>query len=721
MKRSQRPQLLRASTLPKREDIPSKLPCRGWQILHELMAGLKDETRSKRQAQSMHSIIQQFQANGPLLKQKKQPPKVPSVQQLIKRVQYVQKYRKLRNEMINQRINAGLEKMKAAGIELRNTILKELGINATISESEVSQYSRIEPHLRTLSERQYLLYWIESKIPKDGIIDNLFRRCDFDKKMAFVAGLKYRHYPSSSAMVWQNDIAQEFFILISGKVGVYVNNVFSNKDNNDRADYDTKGNCVATINTGFSFGEAALKGGDSTRAATIIAEEDSEVLIASRELFEDIVKQFNESNKAMVVGLLSNVWPFKGLRQEVLDKMGTCFDLVNLNADVEVFTQGKAAENIYVIIEGGCKEILYFHSKKNKSNEQNGFKKPPLPRQNGAICHSSGIVVSQFDGKRLLGAFEILKHEFCATSIVTSGIVQGLKAQLAKFFYHIQSCPVLRRRITRSAKLHRMLVDQRKEQYFASRGNQDLKMSISFAMENRSYVHTPRSFLNKVKKKRQALTKSNETKAEFEDMLQKQERNYESYNERELYEIHLKKVAENELKYYTKERKVLSDLMQEKLKIDLKRLEKVDEKIEEYSARYKEKAISARLNDIGNHKGKNKRKRSQTMKMKQNSIIMETLKLKQYREKWKYFEGRFVRSCVDTDKTMQRSDDKRSDYRKLKYDGVNGMGCLRMKNGNDRRSKLDFYAGKGTPMIAHKKRLLPRDQYLMELKRHKIQ
>ena len=225
-------------------------------------------------------------------------------------------------------------------------------------------------------------------------------------------------------------------------MGVFVNNTYLMEES--CANFESKRDCMTFITAGYSFGEDTMNGTNSTYAATIIAEENSEVLIASRELFEEIIDECNKENKKMVIGFIRDIWPFKGLQQQVLDKMGECFDLITMDADVELFTQHKSAKDIYILIEGECKEILYFYDKQQK-NENHDHElyctQLPSPRQH-VICNSSGIVISNIDEKRLLGAFETLKQVPCKTSIITTQICRVLKARLDKFIHHIESCDV---------------------------------------------------------------------------------------------------------------------------------------------------------------------------------------------------------------------------------------------------------------------------------------
>ena len=293
--------------LPKTDDIRKHGEmCRGWKILHELLRGLVDYNRKNRPTvkQKLLLIVREAAershyrrnvANTFLeiehsrmslmqVRQQKAQRYVPTVDELVKRIKYTKNYLKLKQSVGDQRIQHGLAKIKARGLEMRNSMITAMGV--TGQTTQVSRFARIEPHFRNASEKEYLLHWIETKIPPDGIIDKLFRRCDNATKIAFVAGLKYRYYSAQTGMVYQNDAAHEFFILISGLVGVYVNGDLSDLT----AEFATKGQQVAELPTGYSFGEAALKGKGSTRKATIIAEETSEVLIASQSLFDGIIR-----------------------------------------------------------------------------------------------------------------------------------------------------------------------------------------------------------------------------------------------------------------------------------------------------------------------------------------------------------------------------------------------------------------------------------------------
>ena len=608
---------------------------------------------------------------------------VPTVDQLVKRLKYTKNYLKLKKEVGDLRISEGLALMRAAGLELRNF---EAGDSHHLAK--VSRCARIRPHLRTLAEREYLLHWIESKLPEGGVIDNLFKRCDAPTKSAFVAGLKYRFFNHSTAMVYQNDEAHEFFILISGSVGVWVNKDLTIVRENI-ADFATKGTRVAVLPTGFSFGEASLKGDGAKRQASIIAEETCEVLIASSALFDAIIGQFNASSKATAIAALHGIWPFKGQRTDVLDKMGGCFDLVNVPPDMELYSQNKKTQNIYVLVEGECKELLYFQKAKAKKGEEQNpdgstrqvlrIKDPSAVKElephGHSICNSSAIVVSQFSEQRLMGAFEVMKELPCLTTIVTVGACKALKAQVPAFLRNIKACPVLRQRIVERARLQKVFVAERKEQYHKviQCPDADIRSLASFALNNRSYVHTPRALLNKnMRKKGISGSSGEENKSQHQigDLYQTQ---------------HIENISTETAVRPIQQQSVMSfNFEKEKLRLDLKSVSNVNEQIEQYSARYKERLSERqRRKQVRQRWGRrsrrpDKRKRSPRKKYQPLCIgkmsesdkwLLEGFTIRGVKEQRKMLKGRLYEAWQDTSRSLRESDSRRSEFHdRVKYE-----------------------------------------------------
>ena len=186
------------SLLPKAEHIRKRSISRGWKILQELIAGIRNHNEINRIKSLPTMLLVVAHATNMALSEYQQEKQVPSIQQLIKRAQYVKNYLRLRDEVITYKMHKGVSQIKAAGLQLRYSIFKEMGIDQNIFESAISRYSRIDPLLRTSSENQYLMRWIASKLPKNGIIDQFYKKCKYHQKLRFINGLKYRYYSSKS-------------------------------------------------------------------------------------------------------------------------------------------------------------------------------------------------------------------------------------------------------------------------------------------------------------------------------------------------------------------------------------------------------------------------------------------------------------------------------------------------------------------------------------------
>ncbi|WAR30403.1 KAPR-like protein, partial [Mya arenaria] len=159
-----------------------------------------------------------------------------------------------------------------------------------------------------------------------------------------------------------------FYIILAGKISIFI----LNKDRDGGNDGEEKdafgaigtlnkdgvldrsklGNFVTSLGTGFPFGEVALVSDDAIRTATIVAEEDTDLLVVDRALYNRAVRdvlaaEFEEKQAFIKTNDLFSSWTPKYKKQLTMAmyKEIYCYDSV-------LVKQGDQVNNIYFIISG---------------------------------------------------------------------------------------------------------------------------------------------------------------------------------------------------------------------------------------------------------------------------------------------------------------------------------------------------------------------------------
>lgn len=166
------------------------------------------------------------------------------------------------------------------------------------------------PALRRDNEIRVVLPWLRRKsdLLKDldnAILTDVIRNCAYLKACR------------DDVVIKQGDTGNSFFIMLTGRTSVFIDTTKTDeesaavvdestekgpddeklesgtgqKKNLDRSQY---GKFILHYEAGKSFGEVALMSEDSVRNATVIADEDTDLLVVSRELFNRSMKAKQE-------------------------------------------------------------------------------------------------------------------------------------------------------------------------------------------------------------------------------------------------------------------------------------------------------------------------------------------------------------------------------------------------------------------------------------------
>ncbi|XP_052806852.1 uncharacterized protein LOC128236072 [Mya arenaria] len=218
-----------------------------------------------------------------------------------------------------------------------------------------------KPDLRQDFEIQDLLPWLRKKSKlfstlKTEYLKDIVRSCSVGK------------YKRDDVIIKQGEIGDCFYIILAGKISIFI----LNKDRDGGNDGEEKdafgaigtlnkdgvldrsklGNFVTSLGTGFPFGEVALVSDDAIRTATIVAEEDTDLLVVDRALYNRAVRdvlaaEFEEKQAFIKTNDLFSSWTPKYKKQLTMAmyKEIYCYDSV-------LVKQGDQVNNIYFIISG---------------------------------------------------------------------------------------------------------------------------------------------------------------------------------------------------------------------------------------------------------------------------------------------------------------------------------------------------------------------------------
>ncbi|KAH9505366.1 hypothetical protein Btru_058524 [Bulinus truncatus] len=183
------------------------------------------------------------------------------------------------------------------------------------------------PDKRYDSEIHQLVPWLRSKAKlfrplKADMLADILRNCDYVTKNR------------DDVIIKQGDVGDCFYIVLHGKVTIYILNKDQMEGEVDDNNFDnilqyTKdghldrvklGYCVTSLESGAPFGDVALISDDNIRTASIVADERTDLLVVDRALYnrsvkEVMAKEFQEKTNFIKNNPLFSTWSPKYRKQ----------------------------------------------------------------------------------------------------------------------------------------------------------------------------------------------------------------------------------------------------------------------------------------------------------------------------------------------------------------------------------------------------------------------
>jgi len=138
---------------------------------------------------------------------------------------------------------------------------------------------------------------------KDNLLKSpVFRNLPADRIQEIVRKARCETVGPGAVVFREGDVAEHFYIINSGKVRVFVRHNGVERE-------------LAIRGAGEGFGEVALLTGES-RTATVVALEETELMIFSKELFDDIVREYPDISRTFMKEMRS--WLLRD--QEIIEE-----------------------------------------------------------------------------------------------------------------------------------------------------------------------------------------------------------------------------------------------------------------------------------------------------------------------------------------------------------------------------------------------------------------
>jgi cGMP-dependent protein kinase 1 len=214
----------------------------------------------------------------------------------------------------------------------------------------VSKNNKNLPNEKSFIDRVESLPEIKSatvfnKVPKDQsklLISSslkthyLFSGLDKDDMEILLAQMKFYSVPSDQIVFEQGAKGKKFYIIETGKLEVYRNNVKK-----------------TVLDQGKTFGEMALLT-DSARRATIKTIENSSLWGIGREQFRSAIKQINSKNFEVYKEFISNLQIFSHLPSDQIIKLAESVVQQSYSDNYRIICEGDEGMIIFIIKEGNA-------------------------------------------------------------------------------------------------------------------------------------------------------------------------------------------------------------------------------------------------------------------------------------------------------------------------------------------------------------------------------
>ena len=184
----------------------------------------------------------------------------------------------------------------------------------------------------------------------------------------------------------QDQLGTAFYVSLTGKVSVWIEEHYKDKDQITNTDSSTKssikrditdglGKCVTILPEGTHFGERALENDDSKRMASVVTDEDlTELIIISKVDYHNLISVMLSAENMNKVAVLRKTDIFSDFDVLHLNIMAKFMEQKIFKIDEVLFTAGTKAVEMVICSCGECRveiniEQMPYKSKKEKKHK----------------------------------------------------------------------------------------------------------------------------------------------------------------------------------------------------------------------------------------------------------------------------------------------------------------------------------------------------------------
>ncbi|GAB1600134.1 cGMP-dependent protein kinase egl-4-like [Argonauta hians] len=218
------------------------------------------------------------------------------------------------------------------------------------------------PNLRQQFECEELVGWFKSRVQKifhnlkTETITDVIRNCKFERKKA------------NSLIIKQGEIGEKMFIVLKGLLSIYVQELLNDVDQLNLInsmcngefleDRSILGEYKASTGASSVVGELALIKKDCVRIASVVVDEETDLIVIDQELYnrsvrETLERDYIERRKFVLDNPL-----FKGLTHKVKRQLIICLKKESYQYGNTIVRQGSPLEKTYFILEGEVEVII---------------------------------------------------------------------------------------------------------------------------------------------------------------------------------------------------------------------------------------------------------------------------------------------------------------------------------------------------------------------------
>lgn len=179
---------------------------------------------------------------------------------------------------------------------------------------------------KTLADRQMISDALNSHF--------LFKNIQGDERNILIDEMKHYSIDAKEVIFEQGKSGESFFVLVSGKLAVLVNN-----------------NQINEISPGTGFGEYALID-NCARTATVLTVKKSVLWGLDRKTFKKSIEALNASNYAENRQFLDSVPLFQILTKKQKDAIMSAMTTQNWTAGEKIIKEGDSGDSLYIIKDG---------------------------------------------------------------------------------------------------------------------------------------------------------------------------------------------------------------------------------------------------------------------------------------------------------------------------------------------------------------------------------